>query len=389
MTFNAFIWGSCVSRDIPRITGQFDVSYYVGRQSLVSGFNKSSGIRPPFPNDFKSRFKKRSLSSDLLSSGPSLLREHARETDLVLLDLATERRGVFPVDNNAFVSNTVELKQSGLRELLGLDDSLLIPFGSELHLSLFTEATQQLSLELRQLGLLHRTLAINAPFAGRTQEGRRLSPNLGRTADEWNAIFPHYFNILSEYGIAITPLPPKDLVLSTKDHLWKQGQDHYIDETYEFWAKQIVDFSAINGYGSDDAVVDRGRDYVQISLPKQVRNVRLRGRLLNEINGKRFTLNAELIDEGGELVPIPRWPIYKTTNKSAKFIPQGREGQLFKLPSIHISGEHQIHNLTLSLFDKSKRHVPPIDLLVVGEDDHGNPVYRRTWNTARSAVDPS
>lgn len=130
MEFNTFIWGSCVSRDIPRVTGAFDVSHYVGRQSIISGFNEPTGITPPFPNDLSSRFKTRSLSNDLRSMGPSLLEKYADSTDLVLFDLATERRGIFQIGERKFISNTVELKQSGLLDFLKLDDSKLIPAGS-------------------------------------------------------------------------------------------------------------------------------------------------------------------------------------------------------------------------------------------------------------------
>lgn len=93
MSLNVFVWGSCVSRDIPRVTGEFGVSHYVGRQSLVSGFNRPVPIDFPFPNDLSSRFKIRSLTNDLGSRGPALLRKYATQSDLVLFDLATERRG--------------------------------------------------------------------------------------------------------------------------------------------------------------------------------------------------------------------------------------------------------------------------------------------------------
>lgn len=380
MEFNTFIWGSCVSRDIPRVTGAFDVSHYVGRQSIISGFNEPTGITPPFPNDLSSRFKTRSLSNDLRSMGPSLLERYADSTDLVLFDLATERRGIFQIGERKFISNTVELKQSGLLDFLKLDDSKLIPFGSDLHLSLFAEATKKLSKSLDALGLLRKALVINAPFAARTKEGKRLSPNLGRSASEWNKLFPVYFEILSSNGLAVTTPPQRELILSTKDHLWKQGQDHYIDETYFFWAEQISKFAAINGYGPDGSAVDRRSDSIRVALPGSADNVRLIGRRRADIQHRRFAINAELRNLDGITIPIHHWPVYKTTAKSAKFIPQGHDGELFKLPSIHVPSNRKDVLLTLSTFDKSHKEIPAIDLLIVGYDEKDREVFRRSWN---------
>lgn len=380
MEFNTFIWGSCVSRDIPRVTGAFGVSHYVGRQSIISGFNEPTGIKPPFPNDLSSRFKTRSLSNDLRSMGPSLLKKYADSTDLVLFDLATERRGVFQIAERKFISNTVELKQSGLHDSLKLDDSKFIPFGSDLHLSLFKEAAEKLSKTLDALGLLRKGLVINAPFAARTKEGKRLSPNLGRSADEWNKLFPDYFKILSSNGIAVTPPPQRELILSTKDHQWKQGQDHYIDDTYYFWAEQISKFASINGFGPDGPAVDRRSDSIMVALPGCVDNVRLVGRRRADIQHRRFAINAELGNLDGTTAPIRHWPVYRTTGKSAKFIPQGHDGELFKLPSIHVPSNRTDDVLTLSTFDKSNKEIPPIDLLITGYDEKEKEVFRRSWS---------
>lgn len=55
--------------------------------------------------------------------------------------------------DDRYLSNTVELKQSGLIEKLELDPSSLVKFGSKIHKSLFADAVSQLSVLLEELDL--------------------------------------------------------------------------------------------------------------------------------------------------------------------------------------------------------------------------------------------
>lgn len=206
-----------------------------------------------------------------------------------------------------------------------------------------------------------------------------MSRNLGLTAGEWNQLFPYYVNVFSENGFAVTPHPPDELILSTKKHLWKLEQDHYVDETYWFWARQVSEFSAMNGYGPDGAIIDQGRGYLKLELPEGTSVVRMKGRRLKDIPNKRFGINAEVTDANGKTLEIHQWPVYQRTGKSAKFFAGGSDGSIFRLPSVK-SGCNSSHRvLTLSTFDKSQKETPPVDLLITANDGNGNEIFRRHW----------
>lgn len=237
MSNSVFIWGSCVSRDIIRVTQRFDLAGYVGRQSLVSAMNP--GFKDPGPTGLKHTFQDRSLRGDIRSNGPRVLSEKAANADAIIIDLATERRGVYPV-KNGFLTRTVELEKSKL--LPKYKPGEVIEFGTPLHQELFTKSVEKLREHLTAIRMENRVGIVNHPFAAETSEGRHIIPNLGKTAEEWNELFPAYHEILSSAGFTVFSAPPAELSISSEDHSWGRGLDHYLDETYYFWADQIDDF---------------------------------------------------------------------------------------------------------------------------------------------------
>lgn len=239
MAKSTFIWGSCVTRDIIRVTNRFELAGYVGRQSLVSGMNP--GVKDPGPTGLSSGFQDRSLRGDIRSNGKQVITDKAVDADAFIVDLATERRGVYPV-RDGFLSRTQELQKSGL--LPKYDHGAVIEFGSEQHQELFATAAQELKSHLSALGIANRVGVINHPFAGEDEIGLPAPPSIGMSAQEWNRLFPAYYKILSDVGFTVFNPPPPRLVVTTEDHAWGEAVDHYIDETYFFWADQIEDFIA-------------------------------------------------------------------------------------------------------------------------------------------------
>ena len=294
------------------------------------------------------------------------------------MDLATERRGVFELGNGRYVSNTIELKQSQLLEKMA-NSAAFIEFGTSRHLELFEEALSKLSSLLEEHELKQRALVINAPFASRTREGKRLSPNVGKRAEEWNRLFPDYFRLISSYGIATTPAPPRDLVVSTRDHLWKQAQDHYVDETYFYWGEQIAKFGALNGHGYNAAATG-GRDSIVIDIPESVERISISGRRRSLVEKNRYTLNLQLQDQLQQSVVIDRWPIYRPTGCPAKFLPSGGSGGLFKIPIVCWSQQTPVQRAKLSIVDKARLGAPPLDLLITGEGADGEVVLQHHWS---------
>lgn len=226
-----------MARDIVRITEKFAISGYVGRQTLVSGMNP--GFKDPGPTGLKSGFQDRSLRGDIRSNGPRVISEKIKGADAFILDLATERRGVYPV-RDGYLSRTIELEQSGLRPKFNPGE--VIEFGTDHHLELFTDAVQTLKAHLIEHGMENRVGVINHPFAAEDDIGLPTPPSIGKNAKEWNKLFPNYYKILTEVGFTVFDPPPPRLIHSTEDHAWGDAVDHYIDETYFFWADQIEKF---------------------------------------------------------------------------------------------------------------------------------------------------
>lgn len=130
---SAFIYGSCVSRDLARIDSErFKVGYYLARQSWISAY---APPRQPPDLDLSSAFQKRMVEGDIRSLGSRLLAGSVpSEHDLVLLDLVDERVGVAPF-RGSWVTLSGEMRRvkalppSAMREA--------VPFGGDEHFWLF------------------------------------------------------------------------------------------------------------------------------------------------------------------------------------------------------------------------------------------------------------
>lgn len=251
MSKSVFIWGSCVSRDILRVTGKFELTGYVGRQSLVSGMNP--GLKDPGPTRLEHAFQDRSLRGDFRSNGRQRIAEKVPNTDAFIIDLATERRGVYPA-REGYLSRTAELAKSRL--LPQYRTGRAIEFGTLRHRKLFTAAAHTLYSELEKYGMEQRVAVINHPFSSETLNGHQLGPSLGKSSEEWNKLFPIYYEILSDLGFTIFDPPPSELIKTADDHAWGRTVDHYLDETYYFWADQIDNF--IDSLGTDEQDTLRG-----------------------------------------------------------------------------------------------------------------------------------
>lgn len=252
-----FIYGSCVSRDIVRVTsGRFGVVHYVARQSWIS----AAGSSLPYPRNVElSNFSARSLRGDFASNLNYLLRKDGPRSDVIVMDLASDRHGVYPVDGG-YVSNTGELKRSGV--LKSLDHGELIEFGSREHRRLFRSAAGKIKRVLESRGLFGRVLVLYVPFAGVAREvGAEVPLARGLTAPEVNREYRYYYKVLESLGFTLTPEPPASMVVTTNEHKWGIAQDHYVDELYLWWAGRIDEFAAERAIpGGESSVVWSGAD---------------------------------------------------------------------------------------------------------------------------------
>lgn len=228
------IYGSCVSRDILRITGErFDLQHYIARQSLVSAFS------PPLDAPDVSAltgFKNRSLRGDFESNAPALISEHAPASDLLLFDITTDRRGVYPSVGGSMLSHTAELAESGL-----LDEfrrGPLIRLGDAEHVALFRSALEQLKDLLVSVDAFEKAVFLRFDHAAKTDSGVAIPHLQGRGAVEWDAIYEQYYELIESGGFRILPLP-SELSVSSDSHSWGPGQIHFVDDAYLWWADRL------------------------------------------------------------------------------------------------------------------------------------------------------
>lgn len=237
MRSQVFIYGSCVARDILRVVpGRFGLVHYAARQSWISAASKS--LEPPRQIDL-SPFSARSLRGDFSSNLPYLIRKKAKVSDVILVDLASDRHGVYPV-KDSYLSNTGELKRS--RALSAMEHGDLIEFGSREHKLLFKQSVSKLKRVMVKAGVFDRVLIINIRFAGQSDNGERVPLARGKTSAEVNSDYEYYYRVLERYGFTLTEVPPAELQIAASQHKWGLQQDHFIDPLYYWWADRIDDF---------------------------------------------------------------------------------------------------------------------------------------------------
>lgn len=215
MQTRLMIYGSCVTRDIVRITGnRFKLTDYIARQNLISAFSDPV----PVPEDWgiTSAFQIRSLESDFLSDAPTRIKEHASETDVLLWDIGSERHGVYATSSGEFISATPTQRSSpGVKQIEKLR---WVPFGTDEHLRLFEGAAREFRRVLESTGLFSRTHVVRFDFTDDLIEGGNL--NRAKSAAEQNAVHAPYYECLASLGFNLLPSLPNKLCVTTDSHAW-------------------------------------------------------------------------------------------------------------------------------------------------------------------------
>lgn len=233
---NVFLYGSCVSRDTAEFRGSsWERAGYVARQSLISAM--TPGMTMPRGSGLSSKFQNAMVEGDFSSSLPKLLRSSDKPLDRLVIDLVDERLGVYPYPENKFLTFSNELNQSGLMNQMKGRKAFL-PFGSDIHFKLWSEAVDKFTELLREQFLLDKTRVIKAPFVDITNEGGTVPQTRNLNANAWNDLYARYYDLISSKGFRIVEIPRESL-LSTDSHKWGSAQYHYVDSAYETLASMI------------------------------------------------------------------------------------------------------------------------------------------------------
>lgn len=229
------IYGSCVSRDVVRFSPEcYQLNYYIARQSWVSSNSKAS--RNPGETNLGQGFQQRSLIGDFASNANGLITKFGSDSDLILMDIASDRRGVYRIAEDEYISFTGELGRSRL--LTRFPNKKFVGFGSDQHFEMFQQAAQRIIETINQLSSQPISLILKFDFTDESIEGQAVPTVLSTKSDEWNRLYERYYDYLQNLGFTLIDLP-KSLSISTKSHEWGIGQDHFIDDAYLWWNDAI------------------------------------------------------------------------------------------------------------------------------------------------------
>jgi hypothetical protein len=233
---NILIYGSCVSRDAFEGFGEeYNLLAYVARQSLVSAM--TPGTRLLDGDALDSKFQNRSLRGDLSSNLVPTVKRFAPDVDLVLMDLTDERLGVMKLPDSTYITHSHELLSSGRLASLRRTPKR-IDFATDEHFLLWSVAATQFSQSLQEMGLLEKTLIINAHWATHTESGE-LVPSFRLPTHEMNDAFPRYFDHLRGLGFQVFDLP-REASVSLDDHKWGAAPYHFGQLANTFIAEAVI-----------------------------------------------------------------------------------------------------------------------------------------------------
>lgn len=156
------VLGSCVSRDTCEFLTNSTVSAYVARQSAIVALCPV-GDRRFSALDLKSSFQVKMFEGDQQADGP--MRIVDSEPDLILTDLADERRGVWRFPDDSYLTNSIEAYRTGVEQWAPELGARLIPFGSNEHFSLWAEGFDAQFTYLKEQGYADKLVFLDIEWA--------------------------------------------------------------------------------------------------------------------------------------------------------------------------------------------------------------------------------
>lgn len=231
-----FIYGSCVSRDtFGYVPKSFQLLKYVARQSLISAGTDASRLSAQLAA-IKSDFQRRMVHGDLAGTLYEALTQAAPEVDLLLIDLVDERGGVIDL-GESYVTKLAELWNAGGNE--ATQGKTQVQFGTDEHFDLWSSAAERFVDLVTSVDLLDKTVVLRTPWADRYESGEPLEiPTWMMPPATADHRYERYFTFLSNAGLRVITLP-HELARTPADHQWGPSPFHYIDEAYEFLAREI------------------------------------------------------------------------------------------------------------------------------------------------------
>src|SRR5699024_3901603 len=159
------IFGSCVSRDTAEFIPNSEVVAYVARHAVTS-LDAPHGDKGPDLSELSSAFQKRMVKSDLKGNGVARIVKHAKDLDLVLIDLVDERRGYWLFPDGSTMTNSLEVASCGAARYARRDGARLVEFGTDEHFERWKTGFEKLIEGLSTAELRDRTILLDIEWAG-------------------------------------------------------------------------------------------------------------------------------------------------------------------------------------------------------------------------------
>lgn len=211
---------------------------YIARQSLVSAASNPTTLLGT--GKLASAFQNRSLDGDIGSTLFPQVRRHSPGVDVFLIDLLSDRLGVFALPDGSYVTASKELRISGRLEILERRPSL-VAFGTARHFSLWKKAAGRLIAHIDAASARPRTLVIETPWASHTESGELVPTFRGLSAAHANELYAPYYGYLRDAGLSSRRLPD-EFVASSLTHKWGPAPYHYSLPAYEWMKDEILSF---------------------------------------------------------------------------------------------------------------------------------------------------
>lgn len=161
---NIGIFGSCVSRDTCEFLTGTNVVRYVARHSVTSlkSPHGSTGVNI---DELSSAFQRKMVLGDLEGSGLDRITDVNDEIDVLLIDLADERRGYWRFLDGTSMTNSSEIVSCGAARDARRAGARLISFGSQEHFADWKNGFVALIDGLATAQMLDRTIFMDIEWA--------------------------------------------------------------------------------------------------------------------------------------------------------------------------------------------------------------------------------
>lgn len=229
-----FIYGGCVTRDtFELMKNEHTLVEYVARQSLVSAASSPTVLESK--GALSSAFQSRTVEADLRSSLFQSMRRHADNTDLMIIDLLSDRLGVIRMNDGAYITRSVELERSGR---LGDQRGSFIEFGTDRHFNLWKASFAKFTRIAKKTGLWPKLLILQADWASVMEDGSS-TPKFRRwDAIRGNELYERYYEHVKASGARMIEIPTENLV-GSPTHKWGPAPYHYTDAAYRSLQKEF------------------------------------------------------------------------------------------------------------------------------------------------------